>query len=295
MKVLVTGGAGFIGQHVVRTLLDGGHEVLAFDNLRRGRFGEMASRGATVVEGDVRSPDAVADAMAGCGAVVHLAAEANVMRCECDPAYAFEANVAGTWNVAQAARAHGCHVVFSSSREVYGDAKALPVAECAPRAPRNVYGLTKSLSEVILTTGPFAALPVSILRLANVIGPGDCDRIVPRWLAAAQVGQALPVYGGAQVIDFVPVAFVTAAIMRCLERGPFDGAVNVASGQGTTLTTLAERIQAVAGDNRLPLEHLPARDAEVQRFVADTTRLRQILGIEPPSDPLAGLGAGWAT
>lgn len=293
--MLVTGGAGFIGQHVVRTLLENGHEVLAFDNLRRGRFGELASRGATVVEGDVRNLDAVANAMAGCGSVVHLAAEANVMRCECDPAYAFEANVAGTWNVAQAALANGCHVVFSSSREVYGDAKTLPVAECAPRSPRNVYGLTKSLSEDILTTGPFAALRVSILRLANVIGPGDCDRIVPRWLAAARVSQSLPVYGGAQVIDFVPVDFVTEAVARCLEREPFEGAVNVASGRGTTLLALAERIQAVVGDHRVPLEPLPARDAEVQRFVADTTRLRQILGIEPPDDPLAGLDTGWAT
>lgn len=294
MRVLVTGGAGFIGHHLIAALLRDGHEVVAFDNFRRGRFKDLATRGVTRVRGDVRDAVAVSEAARGCAAIVHLAAEATVMGSERDSNYAFETNVTGTWHVARSALEHGCRVIFSSSREVYGNAVHLPVPESAPRAPQNVYGLTKCLGEDVLTAPPFSDVPVSILRLANVVGPGDADRVVPRWLNAARNGIPLPLHGGTQVIDFVPVGVVVRAILSSLSCSPMEGPVNVGSGVGTTLLELIARIESAVG-RRVEVERLPSRPVEVESFIADTSRLRTVLGIDPPGSPLATLETGWAT
>jgi UDP-glucose 4-epimerase len=292
MRVLLTGGAGFIGHHLAAALLDAGHEVVVFDNLRRGNFRRLDRVRVHCIEGDVRDAAALSSAAYNCAAIIHLAAQANVMGSEEDPAYAFESNVNGTWNVARVALEHGCRVAFASSREVYGNPESVPVSEDAPRRPHNVYGLTKKLGEDILANRVFNAAPITILRLANVIGPGDSGRVVPIWIAAAQQGQPLPLHGGRQVLDFVPVDVVCAAFLRSLERESSGTPINVGSGRGTTLIELTCRIANVLNS---PVEvlRLPARDAEVSCFVAETTRLRSLLGIEPPSDPLAGLDLSW--
>lgn len=289
MRIAVTGGAGFIGQHLTAALLDAGHAVAVLDTGRSRAGAPPALAGATLTRGDIRDPAVCREAFAGCDAVVHLAAQSTVMGSEQDPEACFATNVLGSWHVIEAARAAGArHVVFASSREVYGEPAALPVREDAPLRAKNAYGASKIAGEALLAARADAQLGVSLLRLANVIGPGDRGRVVPRWIAAARAGEPLTLFGGTQQMDFVPVDTVVACFARTLERGPLDGPVNVGSGRTTTLHELAERIVSAFASRSAVMAH-PPRGPEVTRYCADVTRMRTVLGIEPPQDPLARL------
>ncbi len=293
MKIAVTGGAGFIGRTLVPALADGGHDVVSLDNLKRGRLRATPCTRVDERIGDVRDVDACHAAFEGCDAVVHLAAQANVIGTESDPDYAFETNVQGTWNVARAAAMAGVrHLVFASSREVYGNAERLPVDECAPFRPHNLYGASKVAGEVLLNSQAAGGVPVSILRLSNVIGPGDEARVVPNWLNAARCGAPLVLYGGSQELDLVPVSFVTDVMTRLLAQGLLAGPLNVGSGTATRLPDLANHILKVTGSTST-VEIRAPRGPEVTRFRADVTRLRSWLGIEPPASPLEYISADW--
>lgn len=287
-RSLVTGGAGFIGSHLVDGLLLRGDDVVVLDNLHRGRRDFVDSR-ATFIEGDIRDPLALAFAMRSVDVVYHLAAQSNVMGAMSDIDYSFETNVAGTFNALRAAGAAGvARFVFASSREAYGEPAAVPVGEADPLVARNPYGASKVAGEAYCRTwATMSPLQVSILRFANVYGLRDSGRVIPLWVSAALRGEPLTLFGGRQVIDFVPVSLAVQALLRAGEQ-PLDGPVNIGSGSGTSLLELAERILALTG-RRSRLEMLPARGAEVVRFVADVSRMRALLGIEPPADPLAAL------
>ncbi|HZQ37621.1 MAG TPA: NAD-dependent epimerase/dehydratase family protein [Dehalococcoidia bacterium] len=292
----MTGAAGFIGSHLVDALLaQPGNEVVALDNLQRGTLSNLEPNETDrlrIVIADIADRQAVDAAVRGAELVYHLAAQSNVMGAVADPRYSFETNVTGSFNVLEAASANGVRrVVFTSSREVYGDALSLPVDESQPLAPRNPYGASKAAAELYCDIfWRRFGLEVAILRLANVYGARDRDRVIPLWLERAAVGLALDVYGGDQLIDFVPVALVVRALQR-VSAVPFDGLpINIGSGIGTPLLDLARRILDLH-HRRGELRMLPSRDAEVRRFVADVGRMRSLLGIEPPSDPLAELSA----
>jgi UDP-glucose 4-epimerase len=301
MKALVTGGAGFIGTHLVKALVAAGDEVVVLDNLRRGdrarldAIGRAARGGALhVIEGDVRDRDTVRAATTGVERVYHLAAQSNVLGAVSDLDYSFTSNVVGTYNVLVAAREAAVgRIVFSSSREVYGEVDQVPVAEDRPLNPKNAYGASKVAGEVYCRVFQNTyGLDVSVLRLANVYGPGDSDRVIPIWLDRARRGEDLELYGGTQVLDFVPVGLVVEALRRAAERSLGGQPLNVGSGVGTTLYDLAARVQALSGA-AVGLRVLPARAVEVTRFVADVSRMRALLGLEPPSDPLVALPDLW--
>jgi nucleoside-diphosphate-sugar epimerase len=290
--VLVTGGAGFIGAHLVRRLVGAGKDVIVLDNMKRGkreRLADLERAGkARVVVGDIRRLDDVAPLVRGCEAVFHLAAQSNVMGATDDPDYSVTTNVNGTCNVLRAAAtAKVARVVFTSSREVYGDPAKLPVGEADPLRPKNAYGASKAAGEAYCRA--FAAshgLAVEILRLANVYGPGDRGRVIPLWLDLAREGRDLPVYGGQQVIDFLWVGTAVEALLLASERG-LPGPVNVGSGTATKILELAERILAITrSKSKVALS--AAREIEVARFVADTRCLRS-LGLTPEPDPLQHL------
>jgi UDP-glucose 4-epimerase len=298
VKILVTGGAGFIGAHLVHALAEDGDEIAVLDNLRRGRREKLSayeqSGQVRFIEGDLRDSDAVRDTMQGVQRVFHLAAQSNVLGAVSDMDYSFTTNVVGTYNVLQAAQAAGVErMVFTSSREAYGEVDRVPVAEDRLLAPKNAYGASKAAGEhycraVQNTFG----LDVSVLRLANVYGEGDKDRVIPIWLDRAHRGEDLELYGGDQVIDFVTVDLVVTALRRAADQSLNGQPINVGSGIGTTLKSLATRVQELPGANA-GLRLLPARSVEVTRFVADVTRMRTVLGLEPPGDPLSELSALW--
>ena len=292
MKVLVTGGAGFIGSRLVERLVrkDIG-PVVALDNLFRNSWEKLRSYrgGVEIIEGDVRDRGLVSAAMKEVSVVFHLAAQSNVLGAAAELDYSFSTNVGGTFEVLRAAREAGvARVVFTSSREVYGEPERLPVSEDAPLRPKNAYGASKVAGELYARVFAGDGLPVSILRLANVYGPGDKGRVIPIFLERIARKEPLVIFGGQQVLDFIWIETVMDALLAAAFGELPDGPVNVGSGEGVTLQRLAERIAACA-DSQVEIRIDPARSIETTRFVADVTRMRQKLGINPGPDALAWL------
>jgi len=313
-RVLVTGGAGFIGRALVAALIaENAHAiespVLVLDNLHRSSASvlqPLADAGKVVfTEGDIRDAELLRDLMRGVSVVFHLAAQSNVIGSESDPDYAYTTNVTGTYHVLQeAGRAGVGRVVFSSSREVYGEARTLPVSESAPVRPQNMYGASKAADEMLARAAIGRwGLEVVAPRIANVYGPGDRDRVIPLWIGRALAGQEMLVYGGRQVIDFIWLGDVIRALMDAAWASPdalrpaidatgpggrgFFARFNLGTGAGTTILDLAERLkQAMRSD--VPVTVVPPRSEEVERFVADNTLLRAIFGWAPDA-PLAHL------
>jgi len=292
VKALVTGGAGFIGAQLVSRLAAAGTAVTVLDNFkraRRDRLSELSQTGrVTVVEGDIRSFDTLAHVMRGVDLVYHLAAQSNVMGAVDDPDYSITTNVMGTFNVLRsAAEAKVKRVVFTSSREVYGEAQRLPVGEGHPWLAKNPYGASKVAGEAYCRT--FAnthGLAVEVVRLANVYGPGDSGRVIPLWISAARAGRDIQVYGGEQVIDFLWVGTAVEALLFAAKNG-LPGPVNIGSGVGTKIMDLASRVlEVTSGQSRVV--RTPAREIEVAKFVADVTLMRS-LGMTPEADPLQHL------
>jgi UDP-glucose 4-epimerase len=285
MKVLITGGAGYIGSRLGARFED----VTALDNLHRG-CRDAVPQNARFVEGDIRDGNTLLEAARGVDLIYHLAAESAVMTAAADPEYCFSTNVAGTFRVLQAAQANGVRrVVFSSSREVYGEGVALPVAESAPLTPRNVYGASKAAGE--MCCGAFgSAIEISIVRLANVYGPNDRGRVIPKFVDAALHNRSLTLFGTAQVMDFVWIDAVVDALVH-LGTGPHRaGPFNIGSGRGTTIIDLARRVVDAAGSSS-KVDVAGQRDVEVMKFVADTRLAERELGLRVPEDPLFGLPA----
>jgi UDP-glucose 4-epimerase len=293
MKCLVTGGAGFIGSHLVDALVATGDEVTVLDNFRRGKREHLKRHldgNVRIIDGDIRDEAALHDAVDDAEVIFHLAAQSNVLGAVADAEYCLTTNVVGTFNVLNAAASAGTRrVVFTSSREVYGEPDQLPVPETAPLRPKNPYGASKVAGEAYCTAWhAMGRVECAILRLSNVYGSRDRDRVIPLWIGLAMEGKDLPVFGGDQVLDLVPVETVVDALMAsrtCHVTGP----INVAAGHGTAILELARRlIELAAGDSCL--RRLPARRVEVTRFVANVDLMERILGVPRPVDSLANLG-----
>jgi UDP-glucose 4-epimerase len=290
-KAVVTGGAGFIGAHLVARLLRDGTDVVVIDNLKRAvrsRLDGMAdSRRLCLVEEDIRHFDVVADVVRGADVLYHLAAQSNVMGAVDDPDYSITTNVLGTFNVLRASAQAGVRrLVFTSSREVYGDPSDLPVDEDQPLRAKNPYGASKVAGEAYCRAFAGNRFSIEIVRLANVYGSGDSGRVIPLWLEAALSGNDLTVYGGEQVIDFLWVGTAVEALLHAAARG-LPGPINIGSGVGTRIMDLAARVLGATG-SKSRIVRTAAREIEVPRFVADVTRMRS-LGIQPESDPLGHL------
>jgi UDP-glucose 4-epimerase len=294
-RVVVTGGAGFIGSHLVDRLLNTPQvEVVVLDNLSRGQLSNVAQHSAEprleLIHGDIRDPDAVATAIRGASVVYHLAAQSTVMGGVTDAEYTFTTNTVGTFNVLRAAARYGVsRLIFASSREVYGEPIDLPVDEESPLLAINSYGASKIAGEAYCRAFRREfGLQTAILRLANVYGPRDVGRVIPLWVNQALDGHDLEVFGGKQVIDFVWVGQIVDALLRAAAfEGPLP-IINVGSGTGTRIVDLARRILRLAErQGRLGLQ--PARPMEVTRYIAKVERMQQLLRIEPPLDPLVQL------
>ncbi len=294
MKVVITGGAGFIGSHVLdRLVRDGCEQIVIIDNLFRGRMSNikahLSNPAVTFAQADIRDEAALRPLIAGADTVYHLAAQSNVIGAVTDIDYSFTTNVVGTFNVLKAARDLGVRrVVFTSSREVYGEAQYLPVDENHPFNAKNSYGASKSAGEMYCRVFNNMGTAVSVVRLGNAYGSRDVDRVIPIWLTRALKGEDLIVYGGQQLIDFVWIDTIVDALVRLAAMDVDPDPVNIASGQGTSILDLAQRILALTGAGTKVVVQ-SARSAEVAKFTADVRRMQQRLGIQPPADPLFGL------
>jgi nucleoside-diphosphate-sugar epimerase len=288
-RILITGGAGFIGSHLVdRLALDPSNHLIVLDNLRRGRLANLAPITDRVefIQADICDRGVVERAVQGIDLVYHLAAQSNVLGAVMDIDYSFRANVVGTFEVLRAAAAAGAkRLVFSSSREVYGDPQTVPVPESAPICPKNAYGASKAAGEMYCRAFSSRTFTPVILRLANVYGTRDFDRVIPIFVNQALRGLPLTLYGGKQILDFVWIDTVVESLVQAGSGGVPGGPMNIGSGKATDLITLAKRVLATA-NSRSDLRIAPAREIEVSRFVADTSLMRHTFALETTEDPL---------
>lgn len=289
MRILVTGGAGFIGSHLVdRLVRERSGEVSVLDNFSRGRMEHLAQsqNQIRIIRGDIRDRTLVREAMSGVHMVYHLAAQSNVLGAVQDLDYSFETNVVGTYEVLRAAAAAGVsRVVYASSREVYGEPASMPVPETAPLAPKNAYGVSKAAAEMYCRLFGDSGLEVLILRLANVYGPRDRDRVIPLFAAQALAGEPLTVFGNGKILDFLWIEDLLDVLCQASQRPCPRVPVNVGSGKGTNLVDLAKRISALTGGSST-VSVAEERQPEVGRFVADVTEARRLFQLRCPEDPI---------
>lgn len=281
MKILVTGGAGFIGSHVVALLLKEGFEVRVLDSFISGKRERLPAE-VLVVEGDIRDQEALENAMEGMTHVVHLAAQVSVPASLEDPLYTHDVNVIGTKNVLETAHRAGVkRVVYASSAAVYGDHPELPKTEESPLQPKSPYAESKIENEVDALASDLSTMG---LRFFNVYGPGqEADHpyasVIPRWVAAAREGRPIELYGdGMQTRDFIHVHDVARAVVLAL-ASTYIGICNVASGIETVLQDVRQSIGETLGKD-IPYERKPARIGDIMRSVAQVDRARKEIGFE---------------
>ncbi len=266
-RILVIGGAGFIGSHVVEALLKTDvAEVVVFDNFSRGSRENLevalADPRCRIYQhgGDIRDTDLLDDAMRGCDGVVHLAAMW-LLHCLDFPRTAFEVNIAGTFNVLEACVRHKVkRLVYSSSASVYGDAVRTPMDEDHPFNNRNFYGATKISGEAMCRA--FHArqgLSYVGLRYMNVYGPRQDQRaaytgVIPTLLNAVDAGEAPVIHGdGSQAYDFVYVTDVARANVQALQASAKDAFFNVGTGTRTSITELVGEVLEISGVSLNPV------------------------------------------
>ena len=286
MKVLVTGGAGFIGSHVAGQFARE-HEVRVLDDLRTGCEANLAGLPVDLRKDSVTDRAAVRRAVRGVDLVVHLAAQVSVVESVRDPSTCMAVNVGGLLNVLEeAAAARVKRLVFAGSSAVYGEAPGRPSEEGDPPAPESPYALSKLDGEFFcrMFRGQGRLETVS-LRFFNVYGPrqdpsSPYAAAVPALALRALRGEPLVIHGdGEQTRDFVFVGDVVAAIALAARHRDASGEYNVASGRAVTVNGLADAILRVTGSSS-PVRHGPPRAGEIRHSAASTARMAS-LGFRP--------------
>jgi UDP-glucose 4-epimerase len=291
MKVLVTGGGGFIGSNLVRALVERGDEVRVLDNFSTGIRANLADLlgEVAVTEGELRSYERVHAATRGVEVVFHQGALPSVPRSVQDPLTTSAVNVEGTLNVLLAARDEGVRrVVFASSSSVYGNSDELPRVETQNPDPISPYGVSKLAAErYCVSFARVYPLETVALRYFNVFGPNQDPSsqyaaVVPLFITATVDGRPISVFGdGEQKRDFTYVSNVTDANLRAASAEDVSGRVfNVATGRATSVNELADAIGAVL-DRDVGREFHGERAGDIRDSWADVTRARDLLGWEP--------------
>jgi UDP-glucose 4-epimerase len=293
-KVLITGGAGFIGSHLA-TFLRRQAEVRVLDNLRSGNQGGLERGDFDFIEASVLDMTALRAAVAGVDVVFHLAAMISTKESMENARECVEINVLGTLNVLRAAAdANVRKLVFASSAAVYGDDPPVPTAETVIPRPRSPYAITKLDGEYYCEI--FARegwLETTSLRLFNVFGPGQDSTgpyasVVPAFMQRAVCGEPLTVFGdGEQSRDFIYVRDAVSALAFAADNGQVNGVFNCGYGRTTTINELIRHILAAA-NSRSQTVYLAARPGDVRHSCASTRKLRD-LGWQPITSLTDGL------
>jgi UDP-glucose 4-epimerase len=290
-SALVTGGAGFIGSNLVLELVGRGSRVTVLDNLSSGYRRNLKSVPTIrFVEGDVRDPVAVRDAMEGCEVVFHLAASVGNKRSIDKPLEDAEVNVLGTIQILECARALSARkVVISSSAGVFGELKTLPIREDHPLAPDSPYGCTKLCEERLgLVWAKLFGMETVCLRYFNVFGRRQrfdaYGNVIPIFVFQALRGEPLTIFGdGEQTRDFVHARDVVAANIGAALRPGLSGVFNIGSGDRVSINELVRRIKEVSG-LKLDVRYGPERPGDVRHSLADISAARECFGFEPSSN-----------
>jgi UDP-glucose 4-epimerase len=307
-KILVTGGAGYIGSHVAHALADAGRSVLVIDDLSRGRA-DMLPQSATFIEGDICDEALLAQVFATHrpDGIVHLAARSLVPESVTDPHSYYRVNVEGTRRLVEAAgRAGTKGIVFSSTASVYGAPERMPIGEDTPKDPQSPYGATKLACEWVLRdTAAAGGVPWTALRYFNAAGAdpaGRCGQVGPAShlvKIAAQVvvgarpeiavyGEDYPTADGTCVRDYVHVSDIAAAHVLALDRLAGGGdpvACNIGYGKGASVREILDVVEELYPGS-LKIVTGPRRPGDVPELIASTDRARRELGWVPAHDSL---------
>ncbi len=299
-RVLVTGGAGFIGSHLVENLLVRGNEVVVVDDYSSGSPSQLAHlghpHGLRLIEGDIRDEALLGRIMPGVRQVFHLATR-NVRLSLVQPSVVHEVNTTGTLNVLKAAASAGVErLLYCSSSEVNGTADVVPMPEDYAYRPETIYGASKLAGEYYALVFHRAGwLPTVVARPHNNYGPrehfaGQKGEVIPRFILWGLAGQPLRIYGsGTQTRDFTFVEETADYLVRLLECDAALGeVVNVCRGEEVSIVELAGLIRDLTG-GASEVVHLPGRPSDVLRLFGDPTRLGRLLGSTPSVSIAEGL------
>jgi UDP-glucose 4-epimerase len=286
--VLVTGGAGFVGSHLVESL--SADHVRVLDDFSTGRR-DWLPDDVEVFEGDVADPDTLSRAMAGADCVFHLAAMVSVPESVERPVACQRRNADATTRLLDEARRTDARVVLSSSAAVYGEQDSLPIPETARPRPRSPYGVTKLAGDhQAAVFADLYDLPVVSLRYFNVYGPrGGTNGVVGAFVARALAGETLEIDGdGRQTRDFVHVADVVRANQLAADTAHTGEVFNVGTGRAVSVRRLAA-VVADAVDADVSVQHTASRTGDVRDSRADIEKARERLGFEPRIDVETGI------
>jgi UDP-glucose 4-epimerase len=292
MRILVTGGSGFIGRHVVATLRDQGHQVRVVD------LQSHVDPEVDLVQGDIADADVIEAAFdGGFDGVVHLAAVTSVLRSIEHPELTFRTNVLGTHRLLEGARAGGVTaLVFASTGgAVTGPMEEPLITERAQLRPLTPYGATKAAGEMLMSAYTSVyGVRCTAIRLTNAYGPGmqAKDSIVARLMRAIRLGTTFEVYGdGLQVRDYVHVSDVAAAAGLALSDERWQGPVLIGTGTSLSVLEVVDVVRQTTGA-ALPIQHGPAKPGEMPAVIVDNSRAKS-LGWDPKYDFATGVAGVW--
>jgi UDP-glucose 4-epimerase len=301
-RVLVTGGAGFIGSHLVDRLVDEGYDVRVIDNLYSGKLENIErhikNNKVDFVKGDIRDTSLVKKSLVDVDAVFHLAAIISVPFSVSNPELTLDVNVAGTLNLLNASSEKNVRkFIFVSSCAVFGDTKILPVNENASTNPISPYAESKlSAERECLSFQQRGLLQSVVLRFFNVYGPrqgmNDYSGVITRFINRAKQKQFLTIYGdGSQTRDFVNVQDIVQALLACMKNSSANGEVfNIGSGKPTSITELAKTVLELTGQD-LEIRYELARAGDIKDSYADISKAKRLLNYEPKINLRDGLKA----
>lgn len=302
-KIVVTGGAGFIGSHLCAALLRAGHGVVALDNfdgfydptVKRRNLGPVLGHSRfKLIEGDIRRPEDVLRSLGeGADAVVHLAARAGVRPSIEQPLLYEEVNVRGTMVLLEACRRiPACRFIFGSSSSVYGNNEKVPFAECDNvDAPISPYAATKRAGELLCRTyHHLYGMAITCLRFFTVYGPRQRpDLAIHKFARLIEAGRSIPVFGdGSMMRDFTYIDDIIDGVMRAIERCSGFAIYNLGGSRPVSVGELIAALEKALG-KKAKIERLPMQPGDVNQTFADVTLARRELGYEPRTELDVGL------
>ena len=298
-KILVTGGAGFIGSHTVDLLTGAGYEVLVLDNLSSGSPDNLPKQeNVQLIEADITSQRAVEEVFgrhADLEAVIHLAAQSKVGFSLEYPLEDAAINIDGTINLLEQSREHGIRqFIYASSAAVYGAVEELPVTENSPKSPLSPYGISKlAAEEYVQAYGRLYPLTTTALRFANVFGPRQSTAteagVITIFIEQMLRGEKPVIFGdGRQTRDFVFVRDVARAIVSCLSQTESGRIFNVSTGTETSILTMLEQINQVLGRHIGP-RFAAERPGDIRYSYLDNGKIQKALNWEPETSLTAGV------